>query len=74
MDSVRLLAEHTQHKRMKANAVRLHVYIMCFAGIFAFVYRCGRGFNLMPPLVKNFIQKIGKKQNAQQRKNGKIVI
>ncbi len=36
-DSVRLFAEHTPHKRMKVNAVRLHVYIMLFACVFVFV-------------------------------------
>ncbi len=36
-DSVRLFAEHTPHKRMKANAVRLHVHILRFACVFAFV-------------------------------------
>ncbi len=37
MDSIRLFAEHTPHKRMKENAVRLHVHIMHFACIFTFV-------------------------------------
>ncbi len=37
MDSVRLFAKHMPHKRMKANAVRLHVHIMRFMFIFAFV-------------------------------------
>ncbi len=39
-DSVCLFVEHTPHKRMKGNAVRLHIHIMCFA----FVYRCRCGF------------------------------
>ncbi len=43
-DSVRLLAKHTPHKRMKANAVRLHVHIMRFA----FAYGCGRGLRNSP--------------------------
>ncbi len=44
IDSVRLFAKHTPHKRMKANAVRLHIHIMRFACLcvrFAFAYRCG---------------------------------
>ncbi len=44
MDSVHLFAKHTPHKRMKANAVRLHVHIMRFCIHFAFTYRCGCGF------------------------------
>ncbi len=47
MDSVRLFAEHMPHKQMKANAVHLHVHIMRFACIFAFVYRCGNGLRVI---------------------------
>ncbi len=42
-DSVRPFAKYTPHKRMKANAVLLHVHIMCFHVCFAFAYRFGCG-------------------------------
>ncbi len=34
-----VFAKHTPHKRMKANAVRLHVHIMCFVCVFVFILR-----------------------------------
>ncbi len=37
MDSVRLFAEHTPHKRMKTNAVRQHIHIIHSACVFVFV-------------------------------------
>ncbi len=37
MNSVRLFAEHTPHKQMKANAVQLHDHIMRFTCVFAFI-------------------------------------
>ncbi len=36
-DSVHLFIEHTPHKRMKVNAVRLYVHIMHFVCVFAFI-------------------------------------
>ncbi len=37
MDNIRLFAKHKPHKRMKASAVRLHIHIMRFACLYAFV-------------------------------------